>query len=408
MTTPSAPSAPAPPVPDHVPPELVHPLDQWNGPDYLADPVGYWDGVRERFRVFYSPHHGGFWCLTRYDDVHEAFQRTDLFSNRFVNIPGRPVRLLPISLDPPEHTKYRRLLNKPFSPMQIERLKARIRELAGSLTEVAGSLERFDFMDVFAARLPTQVFLQILGLPLDAEQRFLEWNYVIIHVQGGAEADARQKQANDDLGAYLTAAVAERACSPRSDLISELLPSEIDGRPLEPAEAVDMVYLLFMAGLDTVIAALAWCWRYLAEHPEQRARILEQPALIPDAVEELLRYYSFLQPTRTVTRDLEFAGVHMRAGDRLMLTPGSVGRDRRHFPHAGEVAFDRSANRHIAFGAGPHRCLGSHLARAELVIAMDEWHKRIPHYRIPEGETVRFHGGAVTGPDYLPLERLPA
>jgi cytochrome P450 len=395
-------------VPDHVPPELVHYLDQWNGPDYLADPIGYWDTVREEYRVFYSPAHGGFWCLTRYDDVHEAFQRTELFSNRFVNIPGRPVRLLPISLDPPEHTKYRRLLNRPFSPAQIERLTHRIREMAVNLVEPLTKVESCDFMEDFASRLPTQVFCEILGLPLEAERKFLDWNYVIVHVQGDEEGNARQKQANDELGVYLADLVAQRAHAPRQDLISELLPLTIDGRPLSAAEAVDIVYLLFMAGLDTVISALCWAWRYLAQHDEQRARIVKDPSLIPSAVEELFRYFSFLQPTRTVATDVEFAGVRMLAGDRVMLTPGSVGRDERHFADAGIVELDRPANRHIAFGVGPHRCLGSHLARAEMVVAMQEWHQRIPDYRITKGATIRFHGGAVVGPDNIPLDLTPS
>jgi cytochrome P450 len=395
------------PVPDHVPPALVHHLDQWNGSEYLVDPISWWDGVRDDRRVFWSPYHGGFWALTRYEDVHQAAQRYDDFSNRLVNIPGRDVRLPPISLDPPEHTTYRRLLNQPFSPMNIEQLTGQIRGLATDLVDGIKTKQQFDFMDDFANPLPTQIFSQMLGLPLDEATKFIEWNYTIVHVQGGEEGNRRQQQANAELGAYLTDLVALRHAQPEKDLISALLPVEIDGRAITEAETVAMTYLLFMAGLDTVIAALGWCWRFLADNPTHRQRIIDEPSIIPNALEELLRYHSFLATTRTVTHDFEFAGVSMKEGDRVMLGIPSAGRDEAQFDNAHVVDFDRKHNRHMAFTVGPHRCVGSHLARAELTIALDVWHQQIPHYRITEGETIQFHGGAVAGPDNLPLTLLP-
>jgi len=392
-------------VPDHVPDELVHPLDHWNGEDYQADPLGFWDGLRADRRVFWSPLHGGFWCLTRYHDIHEAFQRPDLFSSRLTNIPGREVELLPISLDPPRHTPYRRVLNKPMAPAQIAKLMDRIRERCNELVDAVLEAGECEFISAFAQPLPTTMFLQMLGLPAAELDQFLEWNHIILHVHGDEEGQARQRRANEELAAYLgTLVAARRDEPPRDDLVGALLAAEMDGKPLEDAEILGFLHLLFMAGLDTVTAALGWCWQFLAEHPGHRQQLLDDPALIPNAIEELLRFHSFVEDSRTVTQDIEFAGVTMKAGDRIMLPTSTAGRDDEQFVDAMVVDFHREPNRHIAFAAGPHRCVGSHLARAELTIAMEVWHERIPHYRIPDGATPVAHGGAVVGLDLLPLE----
>jgi cytochrome P450 len=396
-------------VPPYVPEDLIHPLDHYNSPDFIADPIAYWDALRDRFRVFWSPLLGGFWCLTRYDDIHAAFQQADLFSSRITSIPGREVRLLPISLDPPEHTKYRRVLNRPLAPVAVEELSLQIRRLCSRLVD--GVVERggiVDFMDALAQPLPTTVFCKLLGLPVEDVERFLEWNYAVLHVQGTPEGIARFNEANEELNRFLNGLVAQRRESPSDDLVSMLLDSSVDGRSLTHEEVLDTTYLLFMAGLDTVTAALGLAWKFLAEHPTHRRQIVDDPSLIPNAVEELLRCFSFVEDCRTLTRDAEFAGVAMRAGDRIMLPTSSAGRDEAQFPDAATVDFHREPTRQLAFAAGPHRCVGSHLARAELHIAMEEWHRRITDYRIPEGASVAFHGGAVVGIDTLPLEILAA
>jgi cytochrome P450 len=394
-------------VPDHVPADLVRPLDHWNGVDYLANPLGFWDDLRDATRVFWSPLHGGFWCLTRYEDIHEAFQRADLFSSMLTNIPGREVKLLPISLDPPEHTPYRQVLNKPFAPTRIGKLEQHIRDRCNELLDALAGKDECEFIAEFGKALPTQIFLEMLGLPPEELDRFLEWNHVILHVQGGEDGLARQRHANEELAAYLAELVAQRRDDPRDDLVGVLLTAHMDGAPLPEQDVLGFLHLLFMAGLDTVTSALGWCWQFLAEHPAHRQQILDDPSLIPAAVEELLRYHSFVEDSRTVTQDIDFAGVHMKAGDRIMLPTSTASRDEAQFADALVVDFHRQPNRHIAFAAGPHRCVGSHLARTELIIAMEEWHKRIPHYRIAAGKPMNAHGGGVIGLDelYLVLRR---
>ena len=318
------------------------------------------------------------------------------------------MRLLPISLDPPEHGKYRRLLNRPFSPPNMEALSDQIEARCNALIDSVIDQGGCEFIDAFGKPLPTGIFCDMLGLPQEEVKKFLEWNYVILHVHGDEAGQARQRKANEELTAYLRDLVFSRTTDPRGDLISQMIPLEVDGHSMTADETLATAYLLFMAGLDTVTAGLGWCWNFFAENPVHRQQLIDDPALIPNAVEELLRYFAFVEDSRTLTRDAEFAGVQMKAGERIMLPTSSACRDEEEFPNALTVDFHREPNRHIAFAAGPHRCLGSHLARVEMRIAMTVWHQRIPHYRIREGAKASFHGGAVVGPDTVPLEFLSA
>ncbi len=391
------------PRPDHVPADLVHPLEHYNSAEFLTYPVGFWDDLRDRFRVFWSPYHGGFWCLTRYEDIHAAYQQPDVFSSRMQAIPGREIRMLPISLDPPEHTKYRRVLNEPLSPGNVAVLAADVRGLARRLVEEIAPTGGCDFIESFAKPLPTEIFLQLLGLPREELGQFLEWNHTILHVQDDAAGNAAKQAAGAAVGAYLAAYIERRKQEPGDDLVSRFLAAEIDGRPLSDADVHGFAFMLFLAGLDTVTAALGWSFGFLATHPDQRRQLVEEPALIPEAVEELLRYHSFVNDGRYITRDVEFAGVSMKAGERIMLPTAAAGRDAAQFADPDVVDFHRPNNRHLAFAAGPHRCVGSHLARLEMRIALEVWHARIPDYTLQPGTSPEFHGGGVAGPDHLRL-----
>jgi cytochrome P450 len=392
------------PRPAHVPAELVHPVEHYNSEKFLDFPVAYWDDVRDRHRVIWSPYHGGFWCLTRYEDIHNAFQRPDLFSSRMQAIPGREIRMLPISLDPPEHTAYRRLLNRPLSPANMANMEPDIRALARKLIDDIEAGDGCDFVQAFAKPLPTEIFLRLLGLPAERLPEFLEWNHTILHVQDDEAGDAAKKAAGAQVGAYLAEYIEHRKVEPGTDLISDLLQAEIEGVRLSDEDVHGFAMMLFLAGLDTVTAALGWCWNFLAENPGHRQQIIDDPTLIPEAIEELLRVHSFVTDGRYIMQDCEFAGVEMKAGERIMLPTGTAGRDSHQFPDAELVDFQRSPNRHLAFAAGPHRCVGSHLARLELRVALEEWHARIPNYRLAPGTKPKFHGGGVAGPDELLLD----
>jgi cytochrome P450 len=202
---------------------------------------------------------------------------------------------------------------------------------------------------------------------------------------------------------YFTTVIAERRRERRDDLVSAALSWTIDGQPIPDADLLSMCLLLFMAGLDTVTCQLMWSLHHLATHPDDRRRLVEDPSLIPSAVEEFLRVYTIVRPARKIMRDVEWQGCPMKAGEMIFLPLSGACRDPQVFSDPGEVVLDRSPNNHIAFGAGPHRCLGGHLARREMRIALEEWLTRIPDFRIADGATIEEWGGHQLGLVSLPL-----
>jgi cytochrome P450 len=399
-------------VPDYVPAELVHWLDHHNDEVVKADPTGFMDELREKFRVFYSPAYEGFWAVTRWEDQREVMQRPQDFSSYPVGLPAGPgyggVKLLPIALDPPEHRKYRALINPVFGPGRIGQLEDKIRTVANELIdELLVEAGSFDFIERYAEQLPTRIFIDMLGLPFAEHRKFIEWVRDILHSTQIGEGLVSKRRAGAEVNAYLTELIHQRslerdAGEENDDVITVLLNSEVDGERLTAGEVLQMAFLLFMAGLDTVTSAHGFMLEFLAHNPEHRAQLMSEPELIPTAIEELLRYKAFVSSVRTVTHDLEFAGVQMKTGDRVWLHTGSACRDPREFEDPLTVDFHRTPNRHLAFLAGPHRCAGSNLARLELKVTLEEWHKRIPNYAQTEGGTVTYHGGGVAG-----LKRLP-
>jgi len=388
--------------PDHVPAGLVRDFDHVFGEEFARDPFAAFEGVR-RDRVFWSPHHGGYWVLTTMADIREALQRPGDFSNWPTGIPAhvsRRERMLPLELDPPDHTAYRRVLAPMFAPKAVA---ARTAAIGTTCTQLIDSLlpkGRCDFIAEFAQPFPTTIFTNMLGLPSQESDRFVGWNNVLLHSHADPEA---RRDAGNEINNYLRELIAQRRAEPREDVVSALLDSQVDGRPIQPDEVQNLTFMLFVAGLDTVTAALSFCFRFLAEHPGHRARLVADPDLVPSAVEELLRVHAFINPARTVTADLEFAGVRMRAGDRVLASTALASNDPGEFADPLEVRLDRTGNRHLAFGAGPHRCAGSHLARDELITAMREWHRRIPDYAVAPGQPITVHAGGAMGIDRLEL-----
>lgn len=389
-------------VPQHVPGRLVRDFNHVTGKDVVSDAFKpFRDAAGER--IFYSPHHGGYWVLTRAADIREALQKPDVFSSRISGIPAqppRPEKLRPLELDPPDHALYRRVLAPMFAPKVVAAKSAAIRATCVTLLDGFADRGHCELIEDFAEPFPATVFTEMLGLPSSEAAKFVEWDNILLHAY---DDPARRQQAGIEINAYLRDVVADRAEHPRDDMLSALLSSSIGDRPITRKEVHDFAYLLFIAGLDTVTAALSFVFRFLAENDGHRKQLVESPDLIADAVEELLRVHAFVNMSRTVEYDTEFCGVQMKQGDRLLASTTFAARDGEEFTDPLEVRFDRQANRHIAFGAGPHRCAGSHLAREELRIAVEEFHRRIPDYRVVDGAEIRMHGGGAMGMDRLPL-----
>jgi len=331
----------------------------------------------------------GFWVLTSLDGIREVLQHPETFSNTAVEAidPNPQYRWIPEMLDPPEHTRWRQLLAPYFTPRRMAEMDQGVRDLAASLVAELAPRGHCDVLQDFALVYPIRIFLDLMGLPVEDTDQFLVWEDHILN--GTLETDpdhARALKAMQDVMAYFAELIARRRLDPRDDLVSEAATKwKIDGQDIPDDDLLSMCLLMFMAGLDTVTAQLSWSLYHLASHPDDRRRVVDDPDLIPDAVEELLRFYTIVKPSRKVMTDIDFEGCPMKAGDMVHLPLAAACRDPKAFPDADEVILDRKPNSHIAFGAGPHRCVGSNLARRELRIAMEEWHKRIPVYRITEG-----------------------
>jgi len=254
-----------------------------------------------------------------------------------------------------------------------------------------------DFTNEFAIPLPSTIFLRLFGLPFSELPRLLAFNERTQRPDGDTAAEhLAQRQANARaVYSYFAEVVVERRREPpRDDLLSTLLTTDVEGERLSDEEVIDISFLMILAGLDTITDTLTCSFKFLAEHPDHRQQIIDDPSVIPAAVEELLRWETPVMSIIRVARsDGEIEGCPVNKGDIVLACLGSANTDQNEFDNADEVQFTRNPNRHIAFGGGIHRCLGSHLARQELRVALREWHRRIPHYDLPTGFAPRYSDG---------------
>ena len=344
-------------------------------------------------------------------EIDEALRDAEVFSSNMSAVDLQNIRpLIPLQIDPPDHKKYRKVLDPLFAPRKVADLEQPVTDLVNDLIDRFGDRTEIDFAKDFSTRFPTQVFLTILGLPLDDLPTFLAMKDGIIrpsHVVGTAfgtvEAVAHQKATAQSIYDYFDAVLDERAREPRDDLLTEFLATEVDGVRLTRHEILDICFLFLIAGLDTVTATLDCMYAFLADHPDHRRQLVDDPDVIPSAIEELLRWETpVMGIVRSAVADAEIGGCPIAEGDTVIALLGSANTDEDFLDDADVVRFDRESNRHIAFGGGIHRCLGSHLARLELRIALREWHSRIPDYAIADGVELQYTGG-VRSIDEFPM-----
>jgi len=369
-----------------------------------------WDEIRERYAAFWNDAYGGHWVLTRFDPIREALQDVDTFStdSTIISDPNPDYLLLPLFLDPSKHLKYRKLYNARFSPGVVEALTPVARQACQDTIDEFIDRGHCDLINEFADIYPTQVFLIALGLPLDQAPQFVTWVRAIFKGLSGEDVEGAAA-AQGEVTAYFQDLLDQRRRHPKdpeTDMVSYLLDARIDGEPISQEYLESMLTTLVLAGLDTTKSQLGYNFHYLATHPEDRRRLVEDPTLIPSAIEELLRANAFVPPARKLKKDVEYEGCPMKSGQMVLMPLWSATRDPRAFDDPATVRFDRENNRHIAFGAGAHRCAGAHLARRELLIAMQEWHKRIPDYWLASDAPIVEHGWQC-GLDELPLAWTP-
>lgn len=393
--------------PAHVPESRVVDFDFMRQQGMDEDVHAVWKRLQEKGPdILWTPRNGGHWILTRGEDI-DAIQRDyEHFSSAKSTIPHQisTVRGLPLEADPPQHAAYRNMINPWFTPKAIGDLEGEVRALAADLLDdpIRGLKARghCEFVADFAKRLPISIFLRLVDLPPQDREKLLEWTDNATRGKNNLE----RMLAFVKMNAYQDYWIRQRRARPGKDLISQVVHATIDGRPISHDEIHGMLMVILFGGLDTVASLLSFTARYLAEHPVQCRQLVDDPGLIPAAVDELIRRHGVTNNGRIVARDYVYKGVQFRKGDMIQIPSGLYGLDERKFDHPMEVDFNRPSLVHAAFGAGPHRCPGSYLARTEIKVFLEEWLKRIPEFRIKPGEKPRTSPGLVSGMDYLPLE----
>jgi hypothetical protein len=357
-----------------------------------------------------------FWALSRFDDVLEGFRDLDVYSsangvaleNRGrVNHDFRQM----IEMDPPEHTAFRKLVSRVFTGRRVAELEGQVRGVVNRYLDDIAPLGSADLIASVSGPVPMDVISMMLGIPESdrPELRRLA-DKLMIREDGKIEMPPEAVEGAAGLVGYFGTDLHERRTTRREGLISDLLDLEVDGRSLDEQELLGFCILFVIAGHETTTKLLANAIELLAQHPDQRARLIDDPTLIPDAVEEVLRFRNSTQYMhRTLTRDVELHGETMHAGDSVLLVIGAANHDEREFGSTAEqFDIDRRPERHLAFGYGAHFCLGAALARLESKVALEEIHRRIPDYVVDYDRAVRFHSGNVAGWTSLPITFSPA
>jgi cytochrome P450 len=396
----------------------VKPVQSWEtdwdhaDPAYNQNAPQIWDQLRSGCPVAHTDRYGGAWLPVTHADVSAVARDTDHFSSEGAVLSNKPPRdqwismapiggAPPITSDPPFHADARRLLLPAFSPQVVAEWEPEIRRLCNELIDNMGDIETVDAAVQYAQNIPVYVIARMLGLPLEDSDYFRETVHMVLE-EIGAEFGERQG-AFEKLDAYLGMHVRDHIENPKDDLIGFLLNAKIYDQPLSPEHVVGTIILLMVAGIDTTWSSIGSSIWHLAQHPSDLQRMVNEPELLPTAIEELLRMYAPVTMARIVSQDAEIGGCPVKAGDSVLLPFPAANRDPEVFPDADKVVIDREENRHVAFGLGIHRCLGSNLARLELRVAVEVFIQRFPKFELPNPSAVTWSLGQVRGPRKLPV-----
>jgi cytochrome P450 len=378
-------------------------------PEWAADPYPIQDDLRQRCPIAHTGRFGGAWLPTRYEDVAAIAYDTEHFSSRSIIMSNfRPPLDLapvggspPISSDPPFHHDARKLLLPAFTRAAVARQEPATRAFCHSLIDACAGQDVVDAASDYAQHIPVRVIADMLGFPAEDGPQFRE--FVEDLLEGiNLQPDERIERVSR-LFDYLEAQVRDHLDRPREDLTTYLINAELYGHKLEPDHVVGTMALLLIAGIDTTWSAIGASLWHLAKTPADRERLVADPGLLSAAIEEFLRAYAPVTMARLVKEDMHWHGVDMKADDWILLSFPAANRDPAQFGRAGEVVIDREVNRHAAFGLGIHRCVGSHLARMELRVALEVWLERIPEFILDDPSEVTWATGQIRGPRTLPL-----
>jgi len=377
-------------------------------PRFIENPSPVYEELRARCPVSHSPRYGGFWLVTNYEDVRHAAKDWKTFTSSVPNVTAIPSSHpraepdIPIEVDPPLHTRYRQLVAPVFSRAHVERMRPRVTAVATELLDRVIDDGDVDLVSAFAVPMSVRTLATFIDLPRDDTPRWIEWVRRMYDGAGSQDSDT----ATGEYYAYLGRLIAQRRSAPRDDFISMLLSATVQGHQLSDHDVARFMRVLLIAGHETTAASMAYALRHLAEHPAQWDELRKNPDLIPTAVEEFLRLSSTVTlQARNATRDVTLGGSEIKSGDVVALSFPAANRDRTIFPMAEQCALDRSPNQHVAFGFGPHVCLGAHVARLELSVMLEAFIARVPAFRIADGMRPTWHtSGSVRGLATLPVQ----
>lgn len=396
------------------------PVNDWatdfdhGAPEYNANLYKIWEDLKSSgCPIAHTERYGGTWLPLTNELVHEIAYDTEHFSSRSVvvgqlkpseiedalpaPIGGAP----PITSDPPFHQEARRILLPAFAPKKIDPLRDEIRQMCHDLIDKMGDNEVIDAAEEYAQHIPVMIIASMAGLPKEDGDIFRSWVHVILSGIGESRED--REPVFLALNDYLEKAIEDHIENPRDDLISFLLDAEIMGNKLSREHVAGTIILLMVAGIDTTWSGIGNSIWHLATNPVDRRRLIENPEMLPVAIEEFLRAYAPVTMARLVKQDFDFHGVQMKEEDWVLLPFPAANRDEMKFENPDQVIIDREENRHAAFGLGIHRCLGSNLARLEMNVAVEVFLERFPDFELNTSEEMVWSTGQVRGPRQLPI-----
>ena len=389
---------------------LRPPVTDWSSdwdhldPSWLSDPYAIWRDLRDTCPVAHTGRYSGVYFPTRYSDIREIAYDPQHFSSRRVVVREGDYRVNspPITSDPPDHRPLRMVLIPPFTPQAVARLESQTRSVCNELIDAFVDQRSCDGAVDYAQHIPVRIIAHMLGIPATDGDRFRGW--ITMALQDGITNQAVLKQAEEEISAYFAEQIQLRRSQPGDDLVSFLIGSrQPNGEPFSDHQVLGALRLLLIAGTDTTWSAIGSAIWHLATVPADRERLVREPELIPTAIEELLRAYAPVTMAREIADDVTVGGCPMKRGEMVLLSFPAANRDPEKFSDADKVVIDRQKNPHVAFGLGIHRCIGSNLARMEMRVAVEEWLRRIPEFRLDPARPMTWSQGTVRGPRLLPI-----
>jgi len=393
------------PAPDHVPRDLIYDLRNFQGqrPNNCPEPYAHSERLRadDIPPVMWSPFPatwitGGYWVVTQYKDCAKIYQDSETYGSHgqadFQKLLGETFKCIPLSFDGPEHMAYRRFLNPWFTAKAVGEMDADIRALCDSMIDEFLARGGGDFAYDFARVFPVKVFFNLMGFPHEVLEQFLTWEYEILHTRDFARMGAATAAVLEWLRRFIT----EKEVAPDDSLSSKIINGTIDGRPLTADEKIGTMFFLWLGGLDTVASTLGQMYRRLALDHDLQQRLRDDPALIPGAIEEFLRVQPLVFSFRQLKKDQVLHGVAMKAGDWIQALTSVANFDPDAFKCPRDFDPERKANRHFTLASGAHLCMGAHLARQEMRIALEHWLRRVPMFSVAEDDDLTILPGLLS------------